>query len=101
MYTNPEKDCPLITRIHANSREKILFGHCCLSIRVYSRHSRANLLLFVFIRVYLWLRHPNYQSEIEKQQRRGEKETIQKVERAADSREQIPRVLDASAALDD
>jgi hypothetical protein len=35
-------------------------------------------------------RHANHESQVEKQQRRGEKETIQKIERAADSREQIP-----------
>src|SRR2546425_9188869 len=98
MYTNPERDCPLIIRIHA---KKILLGHCYSSIRIYSRHSRANLLFLVSISVHSWLRHPNHQSQVEKQQRRGEKQTIQKVERAANSGEQIPRVLYVSAAFDD
>src|SRR5881392_3926169 len=39
----------------ANSREKLLVAHCYLSIRVHSRHSRANLLLFVSISVHSWL----------------------------------------------
>ena len=47
-----------------------------------------------------WLRHPNDQSEIKEQQRRGEEQTVQKIERAANSREQISRVFYVSAALD-
>src|SRR6266705_6784112 len=39
----------------ANSREKILVAHCYPSLRVHSRHSRANLLLFVSISVHSWL----------------------------------------------
>src|SRR5207245_7704831 len=52
-------------------------------------------------RIHSWLRHANHQSQVEEQQRRGEKQTVQEIERAADSREQIPRVLYVRAALDD
>ena len=48
-----------------------------------------------------WLRYSNHQPQIEKQQRRGEKQAIKKIERAANSREQISRVLYVSAALND
>jgi hypothetical protein len=47
------------------------------------------------------LRHPNDESQIEKQERRGEKQTVQKVQRAANSRQQIARILYVGAALDD
>ena len=46
-------------------------------------------------------RHPNYQSHVEEQQRRGEEQTVQKIERAADSGEQISRILYVRAALND
>ncbi len=42
-----------------------------------------------------------HQPQIKEQQRRGEKQAIKKIERAANSREQISRVLYVSAALDD
>src|SRR5207247_7501648 len=48
-----------------------------------------------------FLGHPNDQSEIKEQQRRGEKQTVQEIERAANSREQIARILYVRAALDD
>src|SRR5437667_2465263 len=51
--------------------------------------------------LHSWLRYANYQSQVEEQKRRGEKQTIQKIERAANSREKISRVLYVSAALDD
>jgi len=55
----------------------------------------------VSIRVDWWLSDVDHQAQVEKQQRRGEKQTVQKIERAANSREQISRVLYVSAALDD
>src|SRR5258705_11939036 len=51
--------------------------------------------------VIFQLRHPNHQPQIEEQKRRRKQQTIQKVKRTADSRQQIPRVLYICAALDD
>jgi hypothetical protein len=42
----------------------------------------------------------DYESHVEKQQRRGEKQAVQQVQRSTNSREQIPRILYAGAALD-
>ena len=46
-------------------------------------------------------RHPNYQSHVEEQQRRGEEQTVQKVQRAANPREQVARIFYVGAALND
>src|SRR5216117_3294859 len=90
----------LLPANHANSREKILLSHRSSSIYIYSSHSRANPLLPIQIRIHACLRDPNDQSQVEKQQRRCEKQAIKKIKRAANSREQISRVLYVSAALD-
>src|SRR5437660_2095501 len=55
MDTNRHECKKRLPANHANSREKILVVHCYPSIRVHSRHSRANLLLFVSISVHSWL----------------------------------------------
>ena len=47
------------------------------------------------------LRDVDHEAHIEKHQRRGEKQAIEKIECAADSREQISLVFYVGAALDD
>src|SRR5437764_11917159 len=42
----------------------------------------------------------NDQPEIEKQKRRGEKKTVHQIERTADPRQEIPRILHVRAAFD-
>ena len=42
----------------------------------------------------------DYEAHIEKHQRRGEKQAIEEIECAADSREQIARIFHVGAALD-
>ena len=46
------------------------------------------------------LRHADDEAQIEKQQRRGKKQAVHEIERAANSRKQIARIFYAGAALD-
>ena len=46
-------------------------------------------------------RHANDQPQIKKQQRRGEEQAVDQIERAANSRQHVAGILHAGAALDD
>src|SRR6266480_5920300 len=50
------------------------------------------------VRSSLW--NMNDQPEIEKQKRRGEKKTVYQIERTADPRQEIPRILHVGATFD-
>ena len=69
------------------SAQVVLFG-----IRDHSVHSVNSVGL-------LW--HANHEAHVEEQQRSGEKEAIQQIERSTNSREQIAGVFYAGAALND
>src|SRR5205807_10132751 len=54
-----------------------------------------------FISIRLALRHPNHKAQIKKQERRGEEEAVDQIERSADPRQEIPGILDPGAAFED
>src|SRR6266699_1056067 len=91
---------------HANSREKTASSFSFFYSRLFASFAGKLLPVGVegcsfVVTLRVLSRYPNYQPQIEKQERRGEKQTIQKIECATDSRQQIPRILYISAALDD
>jgi hypothetical protein len=77
-----------MTKGATRSPRRFGFRHSGL-IRHSSFGFRHYLVLFVVTPRILSL-DMNYQPQIEKQKRRGKKQTVQKIERAADSRQQSP-----------